>query len=82
VDQKVIDIEKLTSYSEELGLTFIETSAKENFQVEKAFNDLISYIMKNQESRMNPVYLESNDKIEITDGTIKPIAAKNAKCSC
>lgn len=81
LNQKVIDTAKAALFAEELGLLFFETSAKENIQVEAVFTELISVMMKNQQSRANPHSLDGSNRIEITNGIIKP-ASRNAKCSC
>merc|ERR1712227_136570 len=62
VHQKVVDTQAAEELSQSLGISFLETSAKNSINVEKAFVTLSLSILKQREE--NPVtYLSERNKI-------------------
>lgn len=76
VDEKVVDTEKAKAFADELGIPFIETSAKDSINVEEAFVTMSAEIKKRMGSQ------PSADKS--TSNTVKmkgqPIHQQKSSC--
>ncbi|KAM0891083.1 hypothetical protein ACQ4PT_026631 [Festuca glaucescens] len=74
VDSKVVDTEEAKAFAESLGMTFLETSAKESINVETAFLTMSSEIKKRTASQ--PGAAERKSTIPIG----RPIQQQQSSC--
>ncbi|XP_047095623.1 ras-related protein RABD2c-like [Lolium rigidum] len=74
VDSKVVDTEEAKAFAESLGMTFLETSAKESINVETAFLTMSSEIKKRTASQ--PAAAERKSTVPLG----QPIQQQQSSC--
>ena len=62
IEKREIDTEEAKNYASLHNLAFFETSAKENENVEKAFYDLVSQIVKNIKHNLNENFTNVHER--------------------